>query len=137
MVLPNLAVSTDKAAYKLGEIATVTISAKDSSGNAVNDFTTVTSTATVSAGGGTLVKEVDTTNDAFTGGVKTYQVQMTTAGSFNVVVNLAGTVTKSQTAAYTVTGGDASNTEVLKSIVALIASINKQIQALQKLILKR
>jgi hypothetical protein len=30
-----------------------------------------------------------------------------------------------------------SNADVLKSIVALIASINKQIQALQKLILKR
>ena len=30
-----------------------------------------------------------------------------------------------------------TNAEVLKSIVALIASINKQIQALQKLILKR
>jgi hypothetical protein len=30
-----------------------------------------------------------------------------------------------------------SNAEVLKSIVALIASINKQIQALQKLILRR
>jgi tRNA U34 5-carboxymethylaminomethyl modifying enzyme MnmG/GidA len=30
-----------------------------------------------------------------------------------------------------------SNAEVLKSIVALIASINKQIQALQKLILQR
>jgi hypothetical protein len=36
------------------------------------------------------------------------------------------------------TGGDTTtNAEVLKSIVALIASINKQIQALQKLILKR
>jgi hypothetical protein len=30
-----------------------------------------------------------------------------------------------------------TNEEVLKSIVALIASINKQIQALQKLILRR
>jgi len=30
-----------------------------------------------------------------------------------------------------------SNADVLKSIVALIASINKQIAALQKLILKR
>jgi hypothetical protein len=30
-----------------------------------------------------------------------------------------------------------TNADVLKSIVALIASINKQIQALQKLILKR
>ena len=33
--------------------------------------------------------------------------------------------------------GTVTNAEVLKSIVALIASINKQIQALQKLILKR
>jgi hypothetical protein len=33
--------------------------------------------------------------------------------------------------------GTVSNAEVLKSIVALIASINKQIQALQKLILQR
>jgi hypothetical protein len=30
-----------------------------------------------------------------------------------------------------------SNADVLKSIVSLIASINKQIQALQKLILRR
>jgi hypothetical protein len=36
------------------------------------------------------------------------------------------------------TGGDTTtNADVLKSIVALIASINKQIQALQKLILQR
>jgi len=34
-------------------------------------------------------------------------------------------------------GADVSFTEVLKSVIALIASINKQIQALQKLILKR
>jgi hypothetical protein len=33
--------------------------------------------------------------------------------------------------------GAVSNADVLKSIVSLIASINKQIQALQKLILKR
>jgi hypothetical protein len=41
--------------------------------------------------------------------------------------------------AYSVKAGTASvsNADVLKSIVALIASINKQIQALQKLILKR
>ena len=36
------------------------------------------------------------------------------------------------------TGGDTTSfSEILKSVVALIASINKQIQALQKLILKR
>jgi hypothetical protein len=43
------------------------------------------------------------------------------------------------TAAYKIaaTTATVSNADVLKSIVALIASINKQIQALQKLILKR
>jgi hypothetical protein len=43
-----------------------------------------------------------------------------------------------QVVSYKVAGtGAVSNADVLKSIVALIASINKQIQALQKLILKR
>jgi len=44
-----------------------------------------------------------------------------------------------QTVAYKVASGTTtvSNADVLKSIVSLIASINKQIQALQKLILKR
>jgi hypothetical protein len=40
---------------------------------------------------------------------------------------------------YKITSGTADTpfTEVLKSVIALIASINKQIQALQKLILQR
>jgi len=63
-----------------------------------------------------------------------------TAGSYVAIVEyaslLAGT---KQTPAYKVSTGssDVSNAEVLKSIVALIASINKQIAALQKLILQR
>jgi hypothetical protein len=128
-------VSMDKAAYKIGEIGTLTITAKDSSGNAVNDFS-VTGTTDITAGGGALTKAA-TAADGFTGGVKKYSIQMTTAGTFNAAVNIAGVVTKSATAGYSISGGDASNAEVLKSIVALIASINKQIQALQKLILKR
>ena len=129
-------ISMDKAAYKIGEIATLTITAKDSTGAAVHDMAATGAGQSVSAGGGTLVKASADT-DTFTGGVKTYQVQMTTAGTFNAVANLPFSTTKSATAAYTVSGGDASNADVLKSIVALIASINKQIQALQKLILKR
>jgi hypothetical protein len=62
---------------------------------------------------------------------------MTTAGTFNTVVSISGSVTKSATSSYKVTDGAVSNAEVLKSIVALIASINKQIAALQKLILRR
>jgi hypothetical protein len=57
---------------------------------------------------------------------------LTTAGSFNAVVNLAGSTTKSITVPYTITSSDVSNTEVLAAIVKLIASINKQIAALQK-----
>jgi hypothetical protein len=90
----------------------------------------------VSVGGGSLTV-ASAANDVFTTGVRTYKAQMTTAGTFNTVVSIAGGTTKSATAKYTVTDGGVSNAEVLKSIVALIASINKQIQALQKLILKR
>ena len=142
-------VSADKAAYKIGEVATFTITAKDSRGNAVHDYLStnnaalLTGTAAdVSIGGGTITKAT-ATSDAIgilaglASGTATYKAQLTTAGSFNAVVNLAGSTTKSVTAAYTVSGGDASNADVLKSIVALIASINKQIQALQKLILRR
>lgn len=129
-------VSTDKASYAIGEVAKITITAKDSTGAAVSDATAVGTGVEVSGGGGTMVKAAAAT-DLFVNGVKTYQVQLTTAGSFNAVVNIAGTTTTSATAAYKVTGGDATNAEVLKSIVALIASINKQIAALQKLILKR
>jgi hypothetical protein len=66
-----------------------------------------------------------------------------TEGAYNAIVSipvinaydLGG---KDQTVSYKVSGtGAVSNADVLKSIVALIASINKQIQALQKLILKR
>jgi hypothetical protein len=54
---------------------------------------------------------------------------------------VSGAAAGIETASQSITfgGGTAavSNADVLKSIVALIASINKQIQALQKLILKR
>jgi hypothetical protein len=125
-------ISTDKAAYKIGEIATITITAKDASGGAVSDATTMGAGQAVSAGGGNMVLAA-ADGDKFTGGVRTYQAQLTTAGTFNAVVNIpTGTVTKSATAAYTVSGGDVSNAEVLASIVKLIAAINKQIRALQK-----
>jgi len=65
-----------------------------------------------------------------------------TAGSYVSVIDfssLTAVAATKQTPSYKVsTGGDSTtNADVLKSIVALIASINKQIQALQKLILKR
>jgi len=143
-------VSSDKASYQIGEVATFTITAKDSKGNPVHDYLSTNNgvlgagtAADVSFGGGTITKATAVTDviGTFGGnapGVATYKAQLTTAGSFNAVVNLAGATTKSVTVAYKVAAASGvTNEEVLKSIVALIASINKQIQALQKLILKR
>jgi len=128
-------VSTDKASYAVGEIATITIDAKDSSGNPVSDNTALTA-GSVSVGGGSLTATIAGT-ELFAAGKRTVQAQMTAAGKFNTVVTLAGSVTSTATTGYAVTDGAVSNAQVLQSIVALIASINQQIQALQKLILKR
>jgi len=133
--LATYTVSTDKATYAVGEIATITIDAKDSSGNPVSD-NTVIAAGSVSVGGGSLTATIAGT-EVFTAGKRTLQAQMTTAGKFNTVVTLAGSVTSTATTGYAVTDGAVSNADVLKSIVSLIASINKQIRALQKLILKR
>jgi len=133
--LATYTVSTDKASYAVGEIATITIDAKDSSGNAVSDNTVITA-GSVSVGGGSLTATIAGT-EVFTAGKRTLVAQMTTAGKFNTVVSLAGSVTSTATTGYAVTDGGVSNADVLKSIVALIASINKQIAALQKLILAR
>jgi hypothetical protein len=129
-------VSLDKASYAVGEVATITITAKDSTGKPVHGAAAMGGAGLVSVGGGSLTV-ASAAADVFTAGVRTYKAQMTTAGTFNTVVSIAGGTTKSATAKYTVTDGGVSNADVLKSIVALIASINKQIQALQKLILKK
>jgi hypothetical protein len=52
---------------------------------------------------------------------------------------LTGAGANKATPSYRITeaNADVAFTDVLKSVVALIASINKQIQALQKLILQR
>lgn len=143
--LSTYTVSTDKAKYNIGDVATITIEAKDSSGNPVSDNTQLQASS-VSVGGGSLTYTILGTDAAglletFTGGKVTLRAQLTTEGTFNTVVSLAGAATSSATASYTVTNpltvGAVSNAEVLKSIVALIASINKQIAALQKLILAR
>jgi hypothetical protein len=141
--------SLDKASYATGAIATLTIKATDLDGNAVSDYSVLGSAGaatTLSITCGTQMTAVTTPVDAntFTAGVATYRYAVgTTPGSYNCVVDLPkwnGTAAPqtAQTVAYTIAGdGSVSNAEVLKSIVALIASINKQIAALQKLILRR
>jgi hypothetical protein len=143
--------SFDKASYIQGELATLTVSFKDLAGISANSYGAVAadgSLATISApmlvrvGGevipfATLPGVSGTITHTFTVGTSLGL----TEGAYNAVVNYNATLTNGtvQTVAYKVgTGGTAvTNADVLKSIVSLIASINKQIQALQKLILKR
>ncbi len=141
--------SLDKATYKQGEIATLTITAKDSKGNLANGVATLgdaTRSVTVSGAQMTAVSAPVTT-DKFNSaaGVKTYKFTVgTTEGSYNMIVDLPRWNASgdgdgaSQTVAYTVaSAGGTSNADVLKAIVSLIASINKQIAALQKALLRR
>jgi hypothetical protein len=141
--------SLDKASYVPGDIATLTINAKDAFGNQVSDSAVMGTASTgeaVSIAGSNLTAVTAPTNsDTFTAGAKTYKfVVGSTEGSYNLVVDLDKwtTSTYNQSAvvvpyAIKASTTTVSNADVLKSIVSLIASINKQIQALQKLILKR
>jgi hypothetical protein len=152
----NYSASLDKASYAIGEVATLTITAKDSAGNLTWDGVELGDSASaatasakaVSIAGGpmTQVGSIVST-DSFTSGVKKYKFTVggISAGSFQLVVDLPrwNSTTYSQTAqtvAYKVTAAadsGVSNADVLKAIVSLIASINKQIAALQKALLKR
>jgi hypothetical protein len=141
----------DKASYVQGEIATLTVKFLDSRGNAANSITSPSSTGTtvLSVPMMTRVSSLpDSTTFLKSDGTLTltYTVSLDnagiTAGGYNGIIDfpaLTAVAATKQTVSYKVTTGSdtVTNAEVLKSIVALIASINKQIQALQKLILKR
>jgi hypothetical protein len=138
--------SMDKVTYTPGEIATLTISAKDANGGIVADTTTVGANyVNISVPGMTVIGSAISSGDVFTAGARTYKFRVDQAeGSF---VGQAHVTTDNVTSAEKLvktlqfsiksSSGAVTNADVLKSIVALIASINKQIQALQKLILKR
>ena len=138
----TFSVSTDKATYSPGEIATLTISGKDALGAAVSDATTMgAGYVNLSMPGMTLIGAAATSADTFTAGVKTYKFRVDQAeGSFvGQAQPTATTDDAAKTVSYSIKSSSTAvtNADVLKSIVALIASINKQIQALQKLILAR
>jgi len=140
-------VSTDKAAYSQGEIGTMTVQFLDSKGNKANSVIAVGAatmimpmlTLVTATGSATAITDAD-------GVIKyTFTVGTTsgmTAGTYSGIVDftaLTAVAATKATPTYKLSSGtsDVAFSEVLKSIVALIASINKQIQALQKLILKR
>jgi hypothetical protein len=139
--------SWDKASYVQGDIATLTVAFKDSKGNAANNvvspgaatFITPMLTAVSTTGSATMLPSAN--------GSKTYTFTVgtpsgMTAGTYTSIIDFTGltdVAADKATPTYKLTTAstDVAFTEVLKSVVALIASINKQIQALQKLILKR
>jgi hypothetical protein len=137
--LETFTASLDKAVYNTGEVATLTISGLDANGKMVND-TVAMAGAAISIGGMTAVV-APSTADTFSGGVKkyTYKVDTTTGNYVASVSVTSGSAQAAVTIPVTIKSSTVgtTNEDVLKSIVALIASINKQIQALQKLILKR
>jgi hypothetical protein len=134
-------VSLDKASYAPGEIATLTVSAKDSDGYPVQSLLAL-GTNEYSFGGMTAVT-APTSTDVFSSaaGAKTYKFSVgTTEGSFVGTFKITGsTDTAAKTLQYKIasTSTTVSNADVLKAIVSLIASINKQIAALQKALLKK
>jgi hypothetical protein len=143
--IDTYSISLDKAAYKVGDIATLTITAKDSTGAAVNDSVVFDSTKTATNASaisvpGTTAVQTPLNGDSFVGGVLSYRFSVTTAGTWNASVYTtdASTTKSAQSTAYTVaSSGGTTNEDVLKAIVSLIASINKQIAALQKALLKK
>jgi hypothetical protein len=148
--------SFNKASYAQGELATLTVSFKDAFGApaatasavaALNGGTPNISNEIISVPMMTLVGTPSTSalvTNADGNVVFTYSVGATTgitpgayqaSVSFPTVNAAKGTA---QAVAYTVTAGaGVTNADVLKAIVSLIASINKQIAALQKALLRR
>jgi len=139
--------SMDKVTYSPGEIATLTLSATDRHASTVGDAAVVGADYNqISIPGMTIIGAAISSADVFTSGVKTYKFRVDQAeGSFvgqaQVTVNASAAAAEkvAKTLQYTIKSSatTVTNADVLKSIVALIASINKQIQALQALILKK
>jgi len=128
--------SWDKAVYAPGDIATLTIAAKDAYGNPMADGTALAGLDIIT--NSTNVTSVGTacsTSSAFSGGVKTCKFAMgNTEGGYGYSVKLTtGSLQSPITGTVSIKGATVvSNAEVLAAIVKLIASINKQIKALQK-----
>ena len=147
----TMTASFDKASYKRGEVATLTLSVKDSKGNPGNAYDTIATAdtdLTFAGTPGTIVTAVAAgVKPSYSTGAKTYQFTVTVDdGDYNLVITPTTVKTNNTSGAqgnitvpFSVTSVSTgvSNADVLKAIVSLIASINKQIAALQKALLKR
>jgi hypothetical protein len=142
----------DKSSYNLGDIATLLVTFKDTKGNLANDVDTLTSyvAPTVSSAGLTPLSGPSAGDKLANGVVKyTYTVgnSIMSTGTFTNSISFAtpdatakaaflSTGPATATLTINATAGTSLN-DVLKGIVSLIASINKQIAALAKLVTKK
>jgi hypothetical protein len=145
--------SWDRVSYVPGSVATLTLLFKDSKGNLANAYDAIgANTAgdllTVSGGpSAAAITPIAATNtpSGVTGAITYQYVVGTTEGDYVAVVNPTRimenntSVTTNISLPYSVKSSSTSvsNADVLKAIVSLIASINKQIAALQKALLKK
>jgi len=86
----NYTASLDKASYVPGDIATLTITAKDSKGVLTNDAATLSSGSTISVTGSNLTAvTTPLSTDTFSGGSKTVKFTVgATGGSYNMIIDL-------------------------------------------------
>jgi hypothetical protein len=146
----------DKSSYNPGDIATLTVTFKDASGSLAGDSATsvIASSSKLASVTGSFLTPTNgavsnaaapsgsATYDNTTNGAAVYKfIVGSTAGSYQAVVDYplldANTVAAAQTVAYSIASTGTSLNDVLKGIVSLIASINKQIAALAKLVTKK
>jgi hypothetical protein len=142
--LDSFTATWDKATYAPGEIAVLTVTGKDTLGNVIADGTAAAGLSLTVAGSATAglyaVGTACTTATAFYGGKFTCKFAANTEGAWSYSVDVTTNVNAQSptVGSLKVTAGSAvSNADVLKAIVSLIASINKQIAALQKALLKK
>jgi len=140
----SFSVAWDKSSYAPGDIATLTISVKDANKVAVGAGTALpglTAGLIVSTSGFTAVGTActDTTYTDSNGQAKCKFAVGNTEGAYSYSVDLTTTTSESPivgTLKVAAATTSVTNAEVLAAIVKLIASINKQIAALQKALKK-
>jgi len=140
--LDTWTIALDKTTYAPGEIATLTVTGKDSFGKTVADATAlVGASANSAAGAGATWVSAPADLNKFVSGVKKYTMIIgNVEGSYVGTMKLTGTTdATAKTFSYVVKSNSTAvtNAEVLAAIVKLIASINKQIAALQKALTKK
>jgi trimeric autotransporter adhesin len=153
----------DKTTYNPGDIATLKVTFKDKLGALAGDYATVTKDGVYNPASVTQIASstyvpniysanltgttgstttAGTATDYTTNGVATYKfVVGSTGGSYQLLVDFgyvdANGAGASLTVPYTITSSGTSLNDVLKAIVTLIASINKQIAALAAIVKKK